>query len=78
MAKKTWAAYALSRHDHRGVWECVTRPTPDTSLNPERLAYLKNEAEKVGLEAEIRPITPNKRPMALWVRLPAAQQTYLP
>ena len=56
----------------------MTRPTPDTALNPDRLAYLKSEAEKVGLEAEIRPITPNKRPMALWVRLPAAQQTYLP
>lgn len=70
MAKKTWPAYAASRKDLPGVWELVTKPTPDTALNPERLAYLKSEAEKVGLLTEIRPLVPGKRPQGLWVAYP--------
>jgi hypothetical protein len=70
MAKKTWAAYAETRKALPGVWELVTRPTPDTALNPERLAYLKSEAEKAGLLAEIRPLNPGKRPLGLYVSYP--------
>lgn len=74
MAKKTWQSYLTSRQndpERAHLWECVTKPTPDTALNPARLDYLRSEAEKVGLETEIRPLVPGKRPMGLWVRVPA-------
>lgn len=70
MAKKTWAAYAETRKSSPGVWELVTRDTPDTALNPDRLSYLKSEAEKVGLLAEIRPLKLGRRPQGLWVSWP--------
>ena len=70
MAKKTWPAYVESRKDKVGVWECVTKPSPETALNPARLDYLKGEAEKVGLKTEIRPLVEGKRPQGLWVMWP--------
>lgn len=71
MAKKTWAGYVESRKDRPGEWECVTKPSPETALNPDRLNYLKGEAEKVGLLTDIRPLIPGKRPMGLFVAVPA-------
>ncbi len=70
MARKSWAAYAATRKDLPGVWECVTRPTPDTALDPDRLAYLKARAESEGLVAEIRPLVQGRRPQGLWVAWP--------
>lgn len=73
MAKKSWASYALARRDLPGVWELVTRPTPDTAMNPARLEYLKQGAELAGLKAEIRPLYPDRptnRAQGLWVCYP--------
>jgi len=75
MAKKTWPAYAASRKDKPGEWECVTKPSPETALNPARLEYLKAEAEKVGLLTEIRPMVYGKRPMGLFVAYPEKVNT---
>lgn len=67
MATKTWARYAEIRKDHPGEWEKITTPHPKTSLNPERLAYLKKRAEESGFEAEIRPEREGYAPQVLWV-----------
>jgi hypothetical protein len=67
MAKKTWNACAQERREHPGEYVCVTRPDPATALNPERLEYLKREAEKVGLATDIRPLVAGKRPLGLFV-----------
>lgn len=67
MATKTWEACAEQRKAEPGVWVCVTKPTPETALNPERLAYLQQRAQAVGLATEIRPLQPGKRPQGLFV-----------
>ena len=70
MAKKTWIGYAETRKPYPGVWEKVTTIDPRTSLNPERLAYLKAEAEKVGLLTDIRPVREGRAPRVMWVAWP--------
>lgn len=72
MAKKSWAAFAEERKAYPGEEMLVTRDTPDTALNPERLAYLKQRAESVGFVAEIRELRPGHRPQGLWVTWPEA------
>jgi hypothetical protein len=70
MAKKNWRDFAAKlRAEQRGVWVLVTRDTPDTALNPERLTYLMERALAEGLAAQIKPLTstPGERRHGLWV-----------